>query len=75
MLEASLKALRESTGNVQLLQELAHEATLNFSLDEMISAMMMHVGDAVQSTGKTELQDKAAALLGILVGQRCGRAV
>ena len=67
MLEAGLKALKECTCNVQLLQELAHEATLNFSLDETISAMMMHIGDAIHSTGKTVLQDKAAALLGTLL--------
>ena len=67
MLEAWLKALTECTCNVQLLQELAHEATLNFSLGETISAMMMHIGDAVQSTGKTVLQDNAAALLGTLL--------
>ena len=67
MLEAKLKALKECTCNVQPLQELAHEATLNFSLDETISAMMMHIGDAVQSTGKTVLQDKAAAVLGTLL--------
>ena len=56
MLEAVLKALKECACNVQPLQELAHEATLNF--------MMMHIGDAVQSTGKTVLQDKAGVLLG-----------
>ena len=60
-----MKALQECTCNVQPLQELAHEATLNFSLDETISGMM-HIGDAVQSTGKTVLQEKAAALLGTL---------
>ena len=65
MLEAGFKALRESACNVQLLQELAHE---------VISAMIVHIGDAVHSTGKTELQDKAAALLGTLVGQRRGKA-
>ena len=64
MLEAGLTALQECTCNVQPFQELAHEATLNFSLDVTISGMMMHIGDAVQSTGKTVLQDKAAALLG-----------
>ena len=63
MLEAGLKALKECICNVQPLQELAHEATPNFSLDETISAMMMHIGDAIQSTGKTVLQDKAAAVL------------
>ena len=67
MLEAGWQALKECTCNVQPLQELAHEATLNFSLDETISAMMMHIGDAVQSTGKTVLQDKAARLLGTLL--------
>ena len=67
MLEAGLKALKECTCNVQPLQELAHEATLNFSLDETISAMMMHIGDAIQSTGKTVLEDKAAALFGTLL--------
>ena len=65
MLEAGLKAQKECTCNVQPLQELAHEATLNFSLDETISAMMMHIGDAVQSTGKTVF--KAAALFGTLL--------
>ena len=40
-----MKALKECTCNVQPLQELAHEATLNFSLDDTISAMMMHIGD------------------------------
>ena len=29
--------------------------------------MMMHIGDAVESTAKTVLQDKAAALLGTLL--------
>ena len=62
-----MKALQECTCNVQPLQELAHEATLNFSLDETISGMMVHIGDAVQSTGKTVLQEKAAALLGTLL--------
>ena len=61
-----MKALQECTCNVQPLQELAHEATLNFSLDETISGMMVHIGDAVQSTGKTVLQEKAGALLGTL---------
>ena len=42
--------------SVQRVQELAQEATLNISLDETISAMMMHIGDVVQSTGKTKLQ-------------------
>ena len=67
MLEAGLKALQECTCNVQPLQELAHEATLNFSLDKTISGMMMHFGDAVQSTGKTALQEKATALFGTLL--------
>ena len=64
MLEAGLKALKECTCSVQPLHELANEATLNFSLDATISAMMMHSGDAIQST---VLQDKAAALIGTLV--------
>ena len=38
MLEAGLKALKECICNVQPLQELAHEATLNLSVDETISA-------------------------------------
>ena len=59
--------MKESTCNVQLVQVLAHEATLNFSLDETISAMMVHIGDAVQSTGKTALQDRATSLLGTLL--------
>ena len=37
MLEAGLKAPKESTGNIQLVQELAQKATLNFSLDEAVS--------------------------------------
>ena len=75
-----MQALHESTCNVQLVQELTHEATLNFSLHETMSAMMTHSGDAVQSTGKTALQDKAAAILGTLllasdvIGAVCGRA-
>ena len=67
MLEAGLEALKECICNVQPLQELAHKATLNFSVDETISAMMVHIGDAIQSTGTTALQDKAAALLGTLL--------
>ena len=67
MLVAGLEALKECICNVQPLQELAHEATLNFSLDETMSAMMMHIGDAIQSMDKTVLQDKAAALLGTLL--------
>ena len=67
MVEAGLKALQECTCNEQPLQELAHEATLNFSLDETISSLTVHIGDAVQSTGKTVLQEKAAALLGTLL--------
>ena len=67
MLVAGVEALKECTCNVQPLQELAHEATLNFSFDETISAMMMHIGDAIQSMDKTVLQDKAAALLGTLL--------
>ena len=74
MLEAGLKALKECTCNVRPLQELAHEATLNFSLDGTVSAMMTHIGEAIRSTGKTVLQDKPAALLGTFVGQRCDRA-
>ena len=66
-----MKALKECNCDVRPLQELAHEATVNFSLDETISAMMMHIGDAILSTGKTVLSDKAAALFGTLVGQRC----
>ena len=62
-----MKAVKECTCNVQPLQELAHEASLNFSLDETISAMMMHIGDAIQSMGKTVLQDKAAVLHGTLL--------
>ena len=64
MLQACLKVLKESICNVQLVQRVAHEATLNFPLYEPISAMMMHSGDAVQSTGQTALQDKAAVLFG-----------
>ena len=60
-------ALKESTCNVQLVQEQAHEGILNFGLDATISAIMMHFGDAVQSTGKSEVQDKGAALLGTLL--------
>ena len=63
MLEPGLKAPKEGICNVQPLQELAHEATPNCSLDETISAMMMHTGDAVQSG----LHDKAAALFGKLL--------
>ena len=49
------------------MQVLAHEATLNFSLDETISAMMIRSAGAVQSTSNTALPDKAASLLGTLL--------
>ena len=73
MLKAGLKSLKESTCNVQLVLDLAHEATLNFSVDETISAMIMHIGDAVQSTGKTAWQDKAAALFGTFLASDATR--
>ena len=62
-----MKVPKEFTCNVQLVQEPAHEGTLNFGWDATISAMMMHVGDAVQLTSKSEVQDKGAALLGTLL--------
>ena len=49
------------------MQELAHGGALKFTVDETISAMMMHIGDTVHSTGKTALQDKDAALFDTLL--------
>ena len=76
LLEACWKALKESTCIVQIVQELAHEATLNFSLNQTISAMMTRIGDVVQSTGKTAFaRQSCSSPWHNLVGRRCDRAV